>query len=112
MTIEKVKEYLEKAQGPQVLSTADLIKALFDGEIHIEEAITFPPVKRTVEYKETIDKIYEALYQMYSREEAIDLFEKYNEFDVQRIDAQNRFCFEQGIKIGIAMADLLNHSEK
>ena len=110
MTIEKIKEYLDGTKGPKVLFAADLVKALYDGEIYIEEAITFPSVKTTAEYKETIDKIYTALFQMYSRDEAIDLFEKYNEFDVERIDTQNRFCFEQGIKIGIAMAEILNQS--
>lgn len=98
MKKEELAKYLNE------IETMDLVDALYDGEIHIEDQIE---CKMDDDYLDTRVKVEAALLNVYSASETLEILDELEEIEIKRLDQQNRFCFKQGIKIGLMISDLL-----
>ena len=48
--------------------------------------------------------------EKYGIKEAMKILDCLADHDVEKVNHQNRFCFEQGIKIGVAVAQLVEEN--
>lgn len=112
MNKKDLAKYFMGTDGAQITSAKELITALYDGEIHIEEQMNFPIISNLSAYREANDKVKKALTEKYGIKEAMKVLDCLSDCDAEKVNYQNRFCFEQGIKIGVAVAQLVEENSK
>ena len=57
MNKRELTKYFKGTEGAQIASTKELIIALYDGEIHIEEQMNYPVTSEQKTYQEANDKV-------------------------------------------------------